>query len=84
MVTKAKFKAFLLISFFLVSTISANAQETSNGAGFTAGTLTFTVKTITNNSTYSPKNVFAIWIKDAQGNLWFHEKLWQMHGNSTW
>lgn len=35
----------------------------------TPGTLTFTVKSITNNSTYSPKNVFAIWIKDSAGNF---------------
>ncbi len=45
------------------------AQERFNNTGITPGTLTFTVKSITNNSTYSPKNVLAIWIKDAQGNF---------------
>lgn len=31
--------------------------------------LTFTVKTVTNNSSYSPRNVLAIWIKDSNGNF---------------
>lgn len=58
----------LLISslLFLSSTL---AQTNNYLLGVTPGTLTFTVKTITNNSTYSPKNVLAIWIKDAQGNF---------------
>jgi flagellar hook assembly protein FlgD len=45
------------------------AQTTDISTGITPGTLTFTVKSITNNTTYSPKNVLAIWIKDAQGNF---------------
>lgn len=62
-----KFLITLGISFFLHSaTIAQNADSPS---GITPGTLTFTVKSITNNSTYSPKNVIAIWIKDAQGNF---------------
>jgi len=48
---------------------STNAQNTKNQPGVTPGNLTFTVKTITNNSAYSPRNVLAIWIKDAQGNF---------------
>ncbi len=35
----------------------------------TTGTMTFTVKTISNNTGYSPKHVLAIWIKDSQGNF---------------
>ncbi len=35
----------------------------------TTGSMTFTVKTITNNTGYSPKHVLAIWIKDSQGNF---------------
>ena len=35
----------------------------------TTGTMTFTLKTISNNSGYSPKHVLAIWIKDSQGNF---------------
>jgi PKD repeat protein len=31
------------------------------------GELTFTVRTVTQNGTYAPKNVFAIWIEDADG-----------------
>lgn len=62
-----KFLITLGISFFQHSaTIAQNADSPS---GITPGTLTFTVKSITNNSTYSPKNVIAIWIKDAQGNF---------------
>jgi len=45
------------------------AQTTDISTGITPGTLTFTVKSLTNNTTYSPKNVLAIWIKDAQGNF---------------
>jgi len=39
------------------------------------GTLTFTVKTISNGATYSPKNVLAIWIKDASGNFVISRKV---------
>ncbi len=53
----------------MISPFATKAQETDNNTGITPGTLTFTVKSITNNSTYSPKNVLAIWIKDAQGNF---------------
>jgi flagellar hook assembly protein FlgD len=62
-----KFLITLGISFFLHS--ATFAQNADSPSGITPGTLTFTVKSITNNSTYSPKNVIAIWIKDAQGNF---------------
>ena len=53
-------------------------QNTDSPDGITPGTLTFTVKTVTNNSTYSPKNVLAIWIKDAQGNFVVSRKVMAM------
>jgi flagellar hook assembly protein FlgD len=65
--------ATLLISMILP--FVAEAQNPDNPTGVTPGTLTFTVKSITNNSTYSPKNVFAIWIKDAQGNFVISRKV---------
>lgn len=65
--TKIAGFAFLLIH--LICFNFATAQGTHNQQEITPGTLTFTFKTITNNSTYSPKNVLAIWIKDAQGNF---------------
>lgn len=57
---------FSLITGFLGISI---AQNKANDGTFTPGILTFTVKTITNNTMFSPKNVLAIWIKDAQGNF---------------
>lgn len=65
-------KSFLFIFIaagLLLSANPMNAQENDSPLDVTPGTLTFTVKTITNNSTYSPKNVLAIWIKDAQGTF---------------
>lgn len=41
----------------------------------TDGVLTFSVQTVTNNATYSPRNVLAIWIKDAQGNFVISRKV---------
>ena len=56
---------FAMMLFAFTGNITA---QTDNSAS-TNGTLTFTVKSITNNSTYSPRNVFAIWIKDSTGNF---------------
>lgn len=64
-----RFSRPFLLKICLFIAIPINAQKTANLLDATPGTLTFTVKSITNNSTYSPKNVFAIWIKDAQGNF---------------
>ena len=58
--------AILVFIMLFVFTGSTSAQSSSAS---TNGSLTFTVKSITNNSTYSPKNVFAIWIKDSTGNF---------------
>jgi len=59
----------LLLANLLFSASNISAQVNDSRLGITPGTLTFTVKTVTNNSTYSPKNVLAIWIKDAQGTF---------------
>ena len=53
------------LSFF--SMISA-AQIPAH-ISFTDGSLSFSVLTVTNNATYSPRNVLAIWVKDSQGNF---------------
>lgn len=65
--TLARTLTVLAISLMLNS--AASAQNSDATTGITPGTLTFTVKSITNNSTYSPRNVIAIWIKDALGNF---------------
>lgn len=54
------------ILFFLGINLAISQTTPSTS---TEGTLTFTVKSITNNSTYSPKNVFAIWITDSMGTF---------------
>jgi hypothetical protein len=41
----------------------------------TDGTVTFTVLTVSNGATYSPKNVLAIWVKNAQGNFVISRKV---------
>jgi flagellar hook assembly protein FlgD len=66
---QTKIAGFTLLLINLIYFNLASAQGIYNQQVITPGTLTFTVKTITNNSTYSPKNVIAIWIKDALGNF---------------
>lgn len=62
-------KSALLVLFSICIAPAIYAQTGSKSKGLTPGNLTFTVKTITNNSTYSPRNVFAIWIKDSADNF---------------
>lgn len=66
-------KLFLLL-FVIVLTNSMQAQN-ENEITATDGTLTFTAKTVSNGATYSPKNVLAIWIKDASGNFVISRKV---------
>ncbi|MBW6491043.1 MAG: T9SS type A sorting domain-containing protein [Lentimicrobium sp.] len=61
-------QTFSPILFLFLISISSMGQ-TGVQALNTDGILTFSVLTITNNATYSPKNVLAIWVKDAQGNF---------------
>lgn len=44
-----------------------NNPEIKNDKTTSGGELTFTVRTVTANGTYSPKHVLAIWIEDADG-----------------
>ncbi len=62
-------KVFFTFLFSLFVITALYSQNSDNQNGVTPGTLTFTVKTVTNNSTYSPRNVLAIWIKDAGGTF---------------
>ncbi|MBK7029967.1 MAG: T9SS type A sorting domain-containing protein [Bacteroidales bacterium] len=54
-----------LLGFFYpqISFAQKNPKE------ITEGTLTFTVRTISNSTGYSPKHVLSIWIKDEAGNF---------------
>ncbi len=70
-----KFAGFFTLIFHLAAIATSHAQNTENQLGVTPGTLTFTVKTVTNNTTYSPKNVLAIWIKDSQGHFVISRKV---------
>lgn len=63
----------LLFVAFLFPGFAQNSEKSTNAA--TPGTLTFTVKTISNNTGYSPKHVLSIWIKDAQGNFVISRKV---------
>ncbi len=58
-----KFLLPVTLSFILLFTTTCLSAQS------TTGTATFTVKTISNNTGYSPKHVLAIWIKDSQGNF---------------
>ena len=66
-------KLLYLLLFSLTFTL-VNAQE-SNEVASTDGSLTFSVLTVSNGATYSPKNVLAIWIKDANGNFVISRKV---------
>ena len=67
-------KKFLLICLIVFTTTLIKAQESQNISS-TDGNLTFSVKTVSNGATYSPKNVLAIWIKDATGNFVISRKV---------
>lgn len=59
---------------FAFTTTLISAQESENTSS-TDGNLTFSVKTVSNGATYSPKNVLAIWIKDASGSFVISRKV---------
>ncbi|MDY0102744.1 MAG: DUF2271 domain-containing protein [Lentimicrobium sp.] len=67
------YKKKFLFLIFLGLTFPANVF--SQTAERTDGMVTFSVRTVTNNGTYSPKNVLAIWVKDAQGNFVISRKV---------
>jgi len=69
---KIKTPALFLIACLLLS----NPELTAAGVpASTDGTVTFTVLTVSNGATYSPKNVLAIWVKNAQGNFVISRKV---------
>ena len=49
------------IAFFLFTSFSDKSKEKHRDN--TPGLVTFTVKTVTENGTYSPKNILAIWVE---------------------
>ena len=60
-----KTKIFAILLLFLSGiSFSIHAQNSSSR---TSGEVTFTVRTVTENGTYSPKHVLAIWVEDANG-----------------
>jgi len=61
---KMKSQILIILSLF-VSAIESpiHAQNSSS----TSGEVTFTVRTVTDNGTFSPKHVLAIWVEDADG-----------------
>jgi flagellar hook assembly protein FlgD len=63
----------LFVSFclFLLAGIQPIKAETAS----TDGIVSFTVLTVSNGASYSPKNVLAIWVKDAQGNFVISRKV---------
>lgn len=66
--TTLLFVSFCL--FFLASMQTIKADTAS-----TDGIVSFTVLTVSNGAGYSPKNVLAIWVKDAQGNFVISRKV---------
>ncbi|NOU47725.1 MAG: DUF2271 domain-containing protein [Bacteroidales bacterium] len=66
-------KILVVFILFLYSNISFSQGE--NVSTNTDGNLTFSVLTVSNGATYSPKNVLAIWIKDANGNFVISRKV---------
>ncbi|MFH1120681.1 MAG: DUF2271 domain-containing protein [Bacteroidota bacterium] len=64
--------ATLILMFLILVNINATVSATPAS---TDGTVSFTVQTVTNGATYSPKNVLAIWVKDAQGNFVISRKV---------
>jgi len=58
----------LLFSLTMLCTLSARGQKAIPMES-TPGTMTFTVRTLSNNTGYAPKHVLSIWIKDQAGNF---------------
>ncbi|MHC1776324.1 MAG: DUF2271 domain-containing protein [Lentimicrobium sp.] len=71
-VCNLKISALLIAVCLLFPTFNLSAGVVPAS---TDGTVTFTVLTVTNGATYSPKNVLAIWVKDAQGNFVISRKV---------
>ncbi len=48
----------------------------------TQGTLSISVKTVTNNGQYKPKNILAIWIEDASTNTFIKTRLFRSYNTN--
>lgn len=65
-----------LFFILLISLLMGSASLSATGLpGSTDGTVTFTVLTVSNGATYSPKNVLAIWVKDSNGDFVISRKV---------
>ena len=64
--TVTSFALFFLSSIILVGLTGLNNPE-NNKATSEGGEVTFTVRTVTENGSYAPKHVLAIWVEDANG-----------------
>ncbi len=53
-------------SFLLMASFSSPAEKNGNRST-SSGELSFTIRTVTANGTYSPKHVLAIWVEDIDG-----------------
>lgn len=57
----------IIVLPIVLVTLLASFHNPKDNPLVSGGELTFTVRTVTQNGTYAPKNVFAIWIEDADG-----------------
>lgn len=63
-----RFTGNLLLVFFATAAIGMLFSFSKPAKSpQTAGTVTFTFKTVTDNGTYSPKHVMAVWVEDSNG-----------------
>ncbi|MCF8371647.1 MAG: DUF2271 domain-containing protein [Bacteroidales bacterium] len=64
---KSRFYTLIIIAG-LIAIVGLTSSFTGQPkATQTPGNMTFTFKTVTNNGTYSPKHVLAVWIEDSNG-----------------
>ena len=57
----------ILSAIIVLLFASFTGKDNTKSTLISGGELTFTVRTVTQNGTYAPKNVFVIWIEDADG-----------------
>jgi PKD repeat protein len=61
-------KSLCLITVpFILATLLTSFSDPAKNKLISGGELTFTVRTVTQNGTYAPKHVLAIWVEDADG-----------------
>lgn len=66
------FFPLLLVSIMSFGLLNAQQNKTT---GTTSGVLTFTVRTVSNQTGYSPKHVLSIWVKDSVGSFVISRKV---------